>query len=266
MSTLTHQAYADIQDRIVSGRLRAGNVVSESILAKELGMSRTPVGEAIRQLAAEGLLEQLPRRGTIVRGFDRHDLTDLFEMREALESYAAAKAALRISSTELAKLQALCDAMRRIADGVRGAGREELTRDELKTFLSADMAFHLLILQASGNRRMQRAVTETRTVSSIFRLRRQKHDLRVIQQAHAQHVGILEALCSAAGEQARARMAEHIASSREQTLAELDRYDERGPAGATLPTDLPPELVDELERIELEQVEAEDTSMPASKK
>src|SRR5262245_15044729 len=91
--TLVQRAYEHIQEAILSGHLPAGSVVSEAVLAKSLGISRTPVGEAIRQLAREGLVQQVPRYGTIVKPIDRRELIELYEMRAALESYAAARAA-----------------------------------------------------------------------------------------------------------------------------------------------------------------------------
>jgi DNA-binding GntR family transcriptional regulator len=169
-------------------------------------------------------------------------------MREALESYAAAKAAERISATELAKLQVLCDAIGRIAEEVRLAGKSELDGEQLKAFLSADMAFHMLILQASGNGRILRSVTETRAVSGIFRMRRQKHDLEIVRQVLVQHTGIMESLAIGDGRLAHQRMAEHIASSKSQTLAQFDQ--ESGTTFSELPSDLPADVVRALERIE----------------
>lgn len=253
MTTLSQKAYAHIHDRIVSGCLEPGAVVSESLLAKDLGMSRTPVGEAVRQLAREGLVEQVPRFGTIVRAVDRRELVELYEMREALESYAAGKAAERISASDLGKLRVLCDAMQRIAEGVRQAGRQELNIEELKVFLSADMAFHMVILTASGNRRMQRAVTETRAVSRIFRMRRQKHDLQIVENAHQHHENILQALRAGDQRQAASLMARHIDESKTQTLNQLD-----GEANAVgpgeLPEDLPQDIVQALQQVERDSI------------
>src|SRR3954465_7670210 len=156
MSTvsLAQKAYEHLQEGVLSGRLRSGAVISEAGLAKELGISRTPVGEAIRQLVREGLVEQVPRYGTIVRSIDRRELTDLYEMREALESYAAAKAAEHISGPILERLQQFCDVMAAIGRELREAGASELDEPSLRRFLAADMAFHMLIIEASGNRRM----------------------------------------------------------------------------------------------------------------
>ena len=69
--SLSQRAYQHIQREIVSGQLEPGSVISETLLAKQLGISRTPVGEAIRKLAQEGLVEQVPRYGTIVCDLER---------------------------------------------------------------------------------------------------------------------------------------------------------------------------------------------------
>lgn len=249
MSTLTRQAYDHIHKQILSGTLAPGDTVSEAVLAGQLGISRTPVGDAIRQLALEGLVEQVPRYGTIIKGIDRRELIDLYEMREAVESYAAAKAAERISPNQLEQLRVLCDAMREIADAVGDAGREELTADELQHFLAADMAFHMTIIRACGNRRMQRTIAETRTISRIFQVRRQKHDRRTVQDAHAWHARVLEALRKGETEKARQVMAEHIAASKAQSLNRMD-VDEPGPAdGDALPAGLPADLARRLKDI-----------------
>lgn len=250
MSNLTRQAYTHLQQKILSGNLRPGSVVSESVLAKELGMSRTPVGEAIRQLATEGLVEQVPRCGTIVRGIDRRDLVELYEVREALESFAAAKSAEVISATQLNKLRALCDAMGRIATAADVAQGRELDTAALQEFLAADMAFHLLILQASGNRRIQRLVGETRAVSRIFRLRRQRHDAAIAHQAYDQHVAILEALAAGNAPLASSLMGAHIASSKQQAVENLDRDEAAIIADDELPMELSPELRATLDQIE----------------
>ena len=82
--TLSRRAYDHLQQKLISGELRAGSMVSEQSLASEIGMSRTPVREAIRTLEQEGVLEQLPRFGTRVRTLERRDLVELYDLREAM--------------------------------------------------------------------------------------------------------------------------------------------------------------------------------------
>ncbi len=247
-------------------------------------MSRTPVGEAVRQLAVEGLVEQVPRCGTIVRGFGRRDLIELFELREALECYAVALAAQRAGEVELAKLQALCDALQELVDRTpqppedltpgeltareltaRELTARELTARELnpsdpslrtldaqglKGFLSADLGFHAVILHLSANTRLQRVVAQTRTMLSLFRLRRQSYHRRSIERTLAEHLEILEAIRQKESQHASQRMSEHLAQSQQQALAQFDHQDTLGCTTAELPTLLPAELVEMLEYLD----------------
>lgn len=250
MSTLslTQKAYEHVQAGIFSGKLKAGAVISEATLAKELGISRTPVGEAIRQLASEGLVEQVPRFGTIVKPIDRRELLELYEMREALEAYAAGRAAEHMTSETLVRLQQFCDVMGGIAEELRAGDVGELDEAGLRRFLAADMAFHLLIIEASGNRRMIQVVKNMRTLSRVFRMRRVRHDLRVVQKAHEFHRRILEALRLGDSAGAQAAMAEHIGRSKQDALARLDHVN---PAieGDVL-RELPADVLRELDLIE----------------
>ena len=91
--SIRERAYLHIQQLLLSGQLEAGSSVSELLLAKELGSSRTPIREAMNQLAAEGLLEQSPNGGMIVAQLGREDIIELYELREALEVYAVGKIA-----------------------------------------------------------------------------------------------------------------------------------------------------------------------------
>src|SRR3954466_5680148 len=219
--SLAQKAYDHLQEGVLSGRLRSGTVISEAALAKELGISRTPVGEAIRQLVREGLVEQVPRYGTIVRSIDRQELIDLYEMREALESYAAAKAAEHMTEPMLTRLQQYVDIMQRMEDELRETGRKELDEPSLRRFLAADMAFHMLIIEISGNRRMIEVVKNMRTVSRIFRMRRAPHQLPVVHKAYEYHSLILGALRARDGEAARKHMSDHIAAGKHETLSRL---------------------------------------------
>src|SRR3954468_7860578 len=138
--TLVQKAYDHIQEAILSGHLPAGSVVSEAALAKSMGISRTPVGEAIRQLSREGLVQQVPRYGTIVKPIERRELVELYEMRAALESYAAAKAGEEFEEQTIRRLQQFCDVMHNIAEELEDAGTSELDESRLSRFLAADMA------------------------------------------------------------------------------------------------------------------------------
>jgi DNA-binding GntR family transcriptional regulator len=246
-TSLTQKAYEHVQAGIFNGRLRAGSVISEAALAKELGISRTPVGEAIRQLAGEGLVEQVPRYGTIVRPIDRRELLELYEMREALESYAAARAAEHMSQETLARLKQFCDVMEAFVEELRSGTTSELDEAALRKFLAADMAFHLLIIEASGNRRMIQVVKNMRTLSRVFRMKRLRHDLRVVQRAAGYHRKIYDALRSGDSQASQLLMAEHIGASKRDALARLDR---EADTGSDVLRELPADVLKELDLIE----------------
>lgn len=249
-SSLTERAYLHLHEGIVSGKLPPGSVVSESKLAKELGVSRTPVGEAIRQLANEGLVHQVPRYGTVVRSIEPRDIEELYEMREALEGFAAAKAARRITALQLAQLDVICSSIEQIAKDVQGDAKARLDLATLRKFLAADLTFHLLILKAAGNRRILNTIQETRTMSQIFRMRRHEPDKSIVERASQMHRKILLALASGDSTEASIQMAEHIRASREDTLAYLAKEQQRSHTDVAPILELPDEVRLELTRIE----------------
>lgn len=239
------QAYDYIQQCLLDGSLRAGSVVSEASLARQLGISRTPVNAAIRKLAHEGLVEQVPRYGTIVRLPTREDIVELYELREAIEGFAAARAADRISSDGLAQLDRYCRVFQDLIDELRGQGRPELDAAQVRRFLTADLAFHLSIVQAAGNRRMMSIVQNSQIIGQVFRMPRRPHDLYVMESANRFHVGVCDALHRHDGEAARETMVAHIRSGlaerlqvHDQIVTEAQQLTEK----LTLPANLQAEL------------------------
>src|SRR6476619_7495052 len=106
---LSDAVYETLFGAILNGELAAGAIVSEVSLAKQLAVSRTPVHDALRQLAKDGLVEQQAGRRAIIARFSRDDVADVFEMRKILEVEAARRSAARIDRATLAALRALAD-------------------------------------------------------------------------------------------------------------------------------------------------------------
>ena len=111
-----HGAYRRLLEQIRSGQLQPGARLRETDLADRLGISRTPVREAIRQLEADGLVIHVPRQGATVRKLDHAETMELYDMRTVLEGTAARLAARAASDSELAELRALNDEMSRTLD------------------------------------------------------------------------------------------------------------------------------------------------------
>lgn len=219
---LRQQAYDYIQGKIVSGRLAAGSQVSELSLAKEIGASRTPVREAIRRLVHEGLLEQVPRFGTIVRTPQRRDLVELYELREALEGFAVVQAAERIDAADLALLGRLCADMRQLGRQLRQSGKRVLDDTQMQRFRDADLAFHMVIVRAAGNGRLLKIVGESRVLTRILGMRRQEHTAAVVEGTYRYHHAILRELKRRDGLAANKLLVDHIRDSRQAALAAFD--------------------------------------------
>lgn len=237
-------AYVHIQKKIATRQLRAGAPVSELPIANELGISRTPTREAIRQLVAEGLLEEVPGRGVVVVTLDRRDLMEVYEVRRALEVRAAETAAIRLTTSEISALREITAAIEELAKELRAASRQRLDELQMKRFEAADTGFHTYLLQAVGNRRSLRLVISMRGLIRIFAMRRSGYSAEELEQIHADHTAILDAIAARDPHRAAAATTAHIEGSERTRLEQFDQREME----ATLPKDIPAYL----ERIRLE--------------
>jgi len=153
----TRQAYVEIERRIVSLELAPGQLVSENQLADALGLGRTPVREALKELAREGLVAILPKRGIMVAEIDVARQLRLLELRRVVERYVAEAAARRATAAERARFASLAEAM----------DRAEATADG-EAFLELDAEFNQLILVATRNEYAAAAMKLTQGLSRRF--------------------------------------------------------------------------------------------------
>jgi DNA-binding GntR family transcriptional regulator len=142
-STLRQRVYEHLREEIMADRLPPGTELSEAALSKELSVSRGPIREAIGRLAAEGLVTVRPRRGAEVRAITAEELIDAYEVREALEVLAVRLAVPRVTESDLARLGQLVDSM---AEHARDGAVDD--------FFAANVAFHELICELSGNEKL----------------------------------------------------------------------------------------------------------------
>jgi DNA-binding GntR family transcriptional regulator len=227
------RAYRHIQDQIIQGVLNAGMPVSEQTLAKELGSSRTPVREAIGQLAAEGLLEQTRNRGAMVRQLTRNDITDLYEVREALEVFAVSKVAQRgVPARDLERLQETNAGVLKLRDELIASGEMTLDEERMGRFVRLDLGFHSLIVLLTLNARMRKIINETRVLIQVFAMRRRGHDAEMLNKIWRQHTAVTEALMNRRPEDARGILSEHIQSSLRERLEEFDTWDRQNAMAA----------------------------------
>jgi len=155
---LSDLVYEALLDAIISARLAPGAIVSEVSLAKQLQVSRTPVHDALRQLAKDGLVDQQAGRRAVIRMFSKDDVHDIFEMRKLLEGESTRRAASRIDTATIAHLRSVGEKLK----------THPQTPDFLTHWADFDAEFHEAIAQASGSKRLAEDITRYRLLHRGF--------------------------------------------------------------------------------------------------
>ncbi|WP_280152572.1 GntR family transcriptional regulator [Piscinibacter sp. XHJ-5] len=202
-----HQEVATrLRQRIVEGHIPPGAKLNERELSESLKVSRTPLREAIRMLAAEGLVELLPNRGAVAVQLSEQDVADTFEVIGGLEGQSGELAAQRITDDELAELKALHYEM-----------LAAYTRRDLSTYYRLNAQIHTLINQAARNAVLTRT---WRTVNARLQsLRfRSNFDADKWQRAVKEHDRMVELLAARDATGMRALMVQHLHHKREAVL------------------------------------------------
>ena len=225
--TLRKNAYQLLRHRLVRGQLPPGSRISESALSREMGTSRGPVREAIKDLVNEGLIEQVGNKGTFVRKASREDIEDLYELREWMECEAAAKAAGLISAEHLAELEQSCQQLKTVAEHCRRLPQEaDLAAIEnlLVQVESSDAMFHLSLISACGNRQLLDIVAKKHLLSRMWgAVPSEPPSVEFIERLHREHCVVLESLRCSDAHAARESMRSHIRAGRKATISTYDR-------------------------------------------
>lgn len=198
-------AYRHIRSAILTGVLPQGEILKETRLAEAIGVSRTPVREALGRLANEGLvvLERY-RRGRVAT-FSRSDAAEIFRLRAKLEGHGARRAALRITTAEIDALVRIEDEMEQVF-GALGWHRHLLRFDQLNN------EFHALIARAADSPRLERVLAGSLELpASIFNSYSEPLEDRT-RRTHRQHREIIDALRARNPDWAEAAMTAHLVS------------------------------------------------------
>ncbi|MGI6144410.1 MAG: GntR family transcriptional regulator [Peptococcia bacterium] len=200
--------YEALRDAIINRVLKPGERLMETELAEEMGVSRTPVREAMRKLELEGYIVMVPRKGAYVAGLSIKDITNLFEIRGALESLAAGLAASRATKEEIEEMERSL---------VMEANLFK-TSDVLNT-IEVDTNFHELIYKASKNNRLQNLIIDLRDQIQRYRTTSLAVPGRM-KFALSEHRRIVEAIAAGNVQEAQIATKEHIESA-ENVLLEV---------------------------------------------
>jgi DNA-binding GntR family transcriptional regulator len=196
--TLSQRVRDHLRDEIVANRLAPGTRLQEEEIAAQLGISRAPVREALRLLAAEDLVTIAPRRGVVVRAMTPQEFLDAYQVREALEVLAVRLAVPRLSEEDLSALRRFNEEMRRCARAGDALG-----------FFQANAAFHALIVERSTNERLRRM--HEQLTNQMRRYRMRSLELRGgMERSLAEHAAIIEAMQRRDASAAAALLGEHI--------------------------------------------------------
>ena len=208
----TDAVHTALKQAILSSVLRPGERLHVHQLAEQLGVSLTPVRNAVQLLEAEGLVEVRPRSGTFVASMSADDVRETFAIRRALECLAVEAAATELTEEELATLQNLHERMRRPVSSEASKKQHELDNAE----------FHLTILRAAHNRKLLEMYQALNAHIRIARIHAGESTWeRRLQQEQREHQAILKALAARDAERAVAAMREHIERSGESMLRSL---------------------------------------------
>ena len=179
---LATKARRAIEDDILCGRLLPGDVLDEREWAKRLGISRTPIREAIRDLTSQGLVSSPPRQQAFVCKVDGSELIELFEALIGLETLVAELAARRIGKAELDKLRS-----------VHAASQTAMEEGDIEAFQACNIRFHEYLADASRNETLLRYLRSVRTRVTPYRIWLFEK-LDRMSQSYADHASIIDAL------------------------------------------------------------------------
>jgi len=206
---LGNQVFEQVKEIIVRGEIPAGKRMIESEIAASMGISRTPVREAVHKLEAEGLLQPLPRGGYVVRGLALPDIEETFEIRSILESFAAYLAANRHSSKEILPLEKKMEEFQRYLD-----------RDDLKELTRINTEFHELLYALSRSQRLIKMINNLR--DEIYFLRKMiLNSVDMARLSNKDHRDIIKAIKKREAKKVERLVRDHILRGKEFVINEI---------------------------------------------
>lgn len=215
--TLRERIVEFVKDSIISGRLKPGERVPEVDIAHSLGISRTPIREAFRQLESEGFITVMPRKGAVVSPITAKDVRDFYSIKSLLEGYAAKEACTKLTEKEIRRLKTLNQQMEKCA-----------AQSDIKNFFKLDNQFHETFLKTCGNDKLCLLAHQIVEQFERFRIMALSLPGRM-NTSVKQHEEIIEAFAGRDAEKVELLVRENAELSAEILVKELSR--ERGRDG-----------------------------------
>ena len=228
--TANEKSYRGIRNKLESGDLAPGDQLVTRNLATEFGVSLSPIREAINRLATEGFVDHTPGAGAQVKRMTSEDLNDLYVLRDAIESCAAALAAETITPAELDELEFYIKQQHEIAQAIAGTAREVASKKQHATWLQLEENFHGAIIRCSRNKLLVKVIEDNRAISRIFELQIKATSILTAEVAKKTVDGkrqLLKVFRSRDAELARTIMSDQIQRGRNTVVDHMRREELR---------------------------------------
>ncbi len=199
-------ALKSLRDSILSGKLVPNETYNEIALAKKLGISRTPVREALLELSSQGLITFLPRVGVRINHFTEQDVKEIFELRKAIELFAVAKVSKDFLKHDFASLEATLQSQ-----------REAIKKENFLAFLNVDREFHLTFTRLTNNKRLLTTLENIRDMIQVMSIRALAIEIRA-KEVVEEHEKVIEAVKKGLSEKAVQEMEKHLNLSQRAVL------------------------------------------------
>lgn len=217
--SIADQIFEQLQDEILSGKYKKGEILSEAKLSEELGVSRTPIREAVRRLEQERILDETGR-GIVVVGISAEDMLDMYDIRIQLEGQAAARAAKNVTDEQLNEMQEVIDLQKFYTDKPGDVSNKS------NNIRDMDSSFHELLYRASGSVVLHDTLSNIHKKILKFR-KASVSDKSRAEQSYEEHLAILDALRLHEPELARSRTVQHIINARDNIKKRLAMIEEQ---------------------------------------
>jgi DNA-binding GntR family transcriptional regulator len=203
-----HDAVANrLREKIFDGQLAAGALVDEVALCADMAISRTPLREALKVLAAEGLVRHEPRRGSFVSQVTEQDLNEIFPVIALLEGRCALEAARNANDADIAALEALHQRL-----------QEHAAAKRINDYYAVNFTIHEAIITLANNRWLAQVIADLRKILKLARLQQLRAPGR-LEQSLEEHLAVFAAIKARDGEAADAAMRTHLLRQREALRA-----------------------------------------------
>lgn len=210
--TLREQIVDSIKESVAMGKLKPGEKICETKLAEDLGISRTPLREAIQTLEAEGFLKVIPRRGAVVSEYSEKDIRDIYEIKATLEGLAARLATIEMTDADIDRLLSINDQLKSMS--LKG-------ESSVSRFFKVHNQFHDIFLKASNNERLYQLNCQLMEPFKRFRLASLAIPGR-FEEAASTHDKIIEAFRDRDAEKAERLVMENVKEGGAALLKKLE--------------------------------------------